>query len=98
MTIALAGWNVLTVVGKAGCGKSVLGSFLAEQLYYFTSLLSMLPLRFTSKPVEEPLDVVDTKTQLCLGTLLLLLFKILIVHLNHLLTFVSKMLLQVFAA
>lgn len=41
VTVPLAGWNVYTVVGKAGCGKSVLGSFLAEQLYYFTSLPSI---------------------------------------------------------
>jgi len=37
VTLPLSGWNVFSIVGKAGCGKSVLGSFLAEQMYYFTS-------------------------------------------------------------
>lgn len=42
VTIPLAGWNVYTVVGAAGCGKSVLAEFLAEQLHYFTYSPSIL--------------------------------------------------------
>jgi ABC-type uncharacterized transport system YnjBCD ATPase subunit len=45
VTIPLAGWNVYTVVGKAGCGKSVLGSFIDEQFYYFTSLSYSHPIQ-----------------------------------------------------